>query len=236
MNAATATYTVPHNAPAGSARAMGQPTMPRTFSKRANNKEIRKENLYTAAVALFRQRGFEETRVEEITQAAGVAKGTFFNYFPTKEDVLLYIGERHMTRLGAAMNNGAGKQIAQERSAVAALKTVLATLADSLDEDKDLVRLAVDKAMKISHLAPAAGNRFSLQSLVVLLVRRAQRTGEIHPAVDPQLVAQMLEGLYYQQLVIWCQEDFSFDLGERLGQVVDVLLVGIGAHQQAPAG
>ncbi len=208
----------------------GRPMIQRPYGKRASNKELRKENLYTAAVTLFRQRGFDETRVEEITQAAGVAKGTFFNYFPTKEDVLLYIGERHMTRLGAAMGNGTGKQISQERSAIAALKTVLHTLADSLEEDKDLVRLAVDKAMKISHLAPTAGGRFSLQGLVALMISRAQRTGEIHPAVDPQLVAQMLEGLYYQQLVIWCQEDFGFDLGERLGQVVDLLLVGIGAH------
>ncbi len=213
-----------------------RPAMPKTYNKRANNKELRKENLYSAAVALFRQQGFDQTRVEEITQAAGVAKGTFFNYFPTKEDVLLYIGERHMTRLGAAMSNGAGKQAAQERSAIAALKTVLRALADSLEEDKDLVRLAVDKAMKISHLAPAAGGRFSLQGLVVLLIRRAQRTGEIHPAVDPELVAQMLEGLYYQQLVIWCQEDFAFDLGERLGQVVDMLLIGIGGPPSARNG
>jgi AcrR family transcriptional regulator len=217
-----------------SIKTAGRPVMPRVFNKRANNKEMRKENLYSAAVTLFRQRGFDETRVEEITQAAGVAKGTFFNYFPTKEDVLLYIGERHMTRLGAAMSNGAGKQLAQERSAIAALKTVLHALAHSLEEDKDLVRLAVDKAMKISHLAPNASGRFSLQGLTVLLIRRAQRAGEIHPAVDPELVAQMLEGLYYQQLVIWCQEDFGFDLGERLAQVVDLLLVGIGAHSATP--
>ena len=217
-----------------SIKTAGRPVMPRVFNKRANNKEMRKENLYAAAVTLFRDRGFDETRVEEITQAAGVAKGTFFNYFPTKEDVLLYIGERHMTRLGAAMSNGAGKQLAQERSAIAALKTVLHALAHSLEEDKDLVRLAVDKAMKISHLAPNASGRFSLQGLTVLLIRRAQRAGEIHPAVDPELVAQMLEGLYYQQLVIWCQEDFGFDLGERLAQVVDLLLVGIGAHSVTP--
>lgn len=212
-----------------------RPAVPRTYSKRASNKELRKENLYAAAVTLFRRQGFDQTRVEEITQAAGVAKGTFFNYFPTKEDVLLYIGERHMTRLGAAMSNGTGKQISQERSAVAALKAVLRALADSLEEDKDLVRLAVDKAMKITHLAPAAGGRFSLQGLVVLLIRRAQWTGEVHPAVDPELVAQMLEGLYYQQLVIWCQEEFAFDLGERLGQVVDMLLFGIGAQQTSGA-
>jgi AcrR family transcriptional regulator len=202
--------------------------MQRTYTKRVDSKQLRKENLYAAAVTLFRQRGFDETRVEEITRAAGVAKGTFFNYFPTKEDVLLYIGERHLSRLGGSMANGAAKQLSHERSAVAALKLLLRTFADSLNEDRDLVRLAVDKAMKISHLAPAAeGGKFGFQGLITLLISRGQRSGEIHPAIDPELVAQMLEGLYYQQLVIWCQEDFSFDLGERLEQVVDMMLVGI---------
>jgi AcrR family transcriptional regulator len=214
--------------------------MQRAYTKRIDNKTLRKENLYAAAVTLFRQRGFDETRVEEITRAAGVAKGTFFNYFPTKEDVLLYIGERHMSRLGGSMSNGASKHLSHERSAVAALKHLLRTFADGLNEDRDLVRLAVDKAMKISHLAPTSeGGKFGFQGLVALLIRRGQHTGEIHPAVDPELVAQMLEGLYYQQLVIWCQEDFVFDLGERLEQVVDMLLVGIanksGAQQFVPA-
>lgn len=205
------------------ARAADTPTY------RARSKELRRETIYLAAVDLFRRQGFEDTRVEQITQAAGVAKGTFFNYFPTKEDVLLYIGERHMMRLGAALNNGAGKELGRERSAVAGLKALLAALAAGLAEDRDLVRLAVDKAMKITHLAPDAGGRFGLQGLGSLLIRRAQFSGEIHPAVDPDLVAQMLEGLYYQQLVLWCRQDFAFDLGERLGEVVDLLLVGIAA-------
>ena len=197
--------------------------------KRQANKQQRKEDLYSVAMDLFRRQGFDDTRVEEITQAAGVAKGTFFNYFPTKEDVLLYIGERHMSRLGGALNNGAGKQLAEERSAVAALKMLMRTLASSLHDDRDLVRLAVDKAMKITYMAPGTeGRRFGFQVLVTLLIRRGQRTGEIHPAADPELVAQMLEGLYYQQLVIWCQDNFSFDLAERLEQVVDLLIVGIG--------
>ena len=54
------------------------------------------------------------------------------------------------------MNNGAGKQLGHERGAVASLKLLLRTFADGLNEDKDLVRLAVDKAMKISHLAPTS--------------------------------------------------------------------------------
>ena len=204
--------------------------------KRQANKQRRKEDLYSVAMDLFRRQGFDDTRVEEITQAAGVAKGTFFNYFPTKEDVLLYIGERHMSRLGSALNNGTGRRLSEERSAVAALKLLLRTLALSLHDDRDLVRLAVDKAMKITHMAPASeGRRFGFQALVALLIRRGQQTGEIHPAADPALVAQMIEGLYYQQLVIWCQENFSFDLAERLEQVVDLLIVGIGVKHIQPA-
>lgn len=206
------------------------PAAQMTSNKRELNKRLRKENIYAVAVELFRKQGFDETRVEEITQAAGVAKGTFFNYFPTKEDVLLYIGERHIARLGAAMANGSGRRISQSESAVAALKLFMRTLADSLAEDKDLVRLAVDRALKISHLAPPSSGRFGFRGLVAILISRGQRTREFHPDLDPDLVAQVLEGLYYQQLALWCQSDFAFDLGERLEQVVDLLVVGIGAR------
>lgn len=199
--------------------------------KRESNKRARKEAIYQVAMELFRRQGFDATRVEEITQAAGVAKGTFFNYFPTKEDVLLYIGERHVTRLGAALANGSGRRITQSQSATTALRLFMHTLADSLAEDRELVRLAVNKAMKMSHLAPVSPSRFGFRSLVAILVARGQRTGELHPDLEPELVAEVLEGLYYQQLAIWCQQDFAFDLGDRLEQVVDLLVHGIGARR-----
>ena len=44
-----------------------------------------------AAMDLFSRRGFSETTVEEITRAADVGKGTFFNYFPSKEHVLGFL-------------------------------------------------------------------------------------------------------------------------------------------------
>jgi len=47
-----------------------------------------KQRLYRAALRLFRDRGYEATTVQLIAQRAGVAKGTFFNYFPSKDDVL----------------------------------------------------------------------------------------------------------------------------------------------------
>src|SRR5438045_84507 len=57
--------------------------------------EIR-ERLFRAALQLFAQKGFLETTVEDITEAADVGKGTFFNYFPSKDHILLAFGEMQL--------------------------------------------------------------------------------------------------------------------------------------------
>lgn len=51
-------------------------------------KERTKKRIEDAALALFKEKGFSRTTVQEITRAANVAKGTFFNYFPTKDSIM----------------------------------------------------------------------------------------------------------------------------------------------------
>src|SRR5882762_7731531 len=63
------------------------PTSPSDRRQR-RSADIR-ERLFRAALDLFAQKGFTSTTVEQITEAADVGKGTFFNYFPSKEHVLL---------------------------------------------------------------------------------------------------------------------------------------------------
>ncbi len=64
--------------------------------------EIR-ERLFRAALDLFARKGFAETTVEDITEAADVGKGTFFNYFPSKDHILLAFGEMQLNKLEAAI-------------------------------------------------------------------------------------------------------------------------------------
>ncbi len=51
-------------------------------------KEQTKERIEQAALHLFREKGYTRTTVQEITNAANVAKGTFFNHFPTKDSIM----------------------------------------------------------------------------------------------------------------------------------------------------
>src|SRR6202023_786127 len=62
-----------------------------------------RERLFRAALDLFAKKGFAETTVEDITEAADVGKGTFFNYFPSKDHILLAFGEMQLSKLEAAI-------------------------------------------------------------------------------------------------------------------------------------
>src|SRR5580693_8731173 len=62
-----------------------------------------RERLFRASLELFAKKGFTETTVEDITNAADVGKGTFFNYFPSKDHILLAFGEMQLAKLRLAV-------------------------------------------------------------------------------------------------------------------------------------
>ena len=59
-----------------------------TKGNRARAREDLRASIYAAAIGLFRWNGYAATSVDSIVTSAGVAKGTFFNFFPSKLDAL----------------------------------------------------------------------------------------------------------------------------------------------------
>src|SRR5258706_14900927 len=68
-------------------------------SRRERRSAELRERLFRAALALFAKKGYLETTVEDITEAVDVGKGTFFNYFPSKDHILLGFAEMQLARL-----------------------------------------------------------------------------------------------------------------------------------------
>ena len=56
--------------------------------------DVRRDELLDTALGLFLERGYEHTSVEQITNAVGVAKGTFYHYFAAKQNLLEQLVER----------------------------------------------------------------------------------------------------------------------------------------------
>jgi len=194
--------------------------------KRETAKYERRERLYEAALALFRTQGYDDTTVDQITKRAGLAKGTFFNYFPTKDAVLRYLGVREIGRLGmmaVSTGNGFGSSLGK-------LKRLLGALAGSLEKDRELVSLIFRSGITVPDLLAGDAGGFSVQPMASLLIRQAQRTGEINAELDPDMLAAALDALYLQQLVRWCESSLPYSLEERLTGMVDLLLLGITAQ------
>src|SRR5690242_6407034 len=72
-------------------------------SRRERRSAELRERLFRSALSLFASKGYAETTVEDITEAADVGKGTFFNYFPSKEHILMAFGEMQLGRLEAVI-------------------------------------------------------------------------------------------------------------------------------------
>lgn len=71
----------------------------RAGGKRQENKERTKERILAAALELFREKGLEATTTKEVSKRAGIAEGTLFNYFKTKEDLALYFFQKETENL-----------------------------------------------------------------------------------------------------------------------------------------
>src|SRR5262245_54844277 len=78
--------------------------LPPAASRRERRSAELRERLFRSALALFASKGYAETTVEDITEAADVGKGTFFNYFPSKEHILMAFGEMQLAKLESVIN------------------------------------------------------------------------------------------------------------------------------------
>src|ERR1700728_4026793 len=103
-------------------------------NRRERRRVETRERIYRAALRIFAQRGYLQTTVEDITEAADVGKGTFFNYFPTKEHVLGTFGAERIAAIESALEE------AKRGAALPALRRMAVDLAGMWAESPELLR------------------------------------------------------------------------------------------------
>ncbi|MBY3053125.1 TetR family transcriptional regulator [Rhizobium laguerreae] len=101
-----------------------------TEGRRERKRRQTRERIEQAAMTLFLQRGFEATTIEDITEAADVSKRSFFDYFPSKEEVVFAWQDAFADRLMAAI----AARPAEEPSVAAVEAAITATVIASVDE------------------------------------------------------------------------------------------------------
>jgi NADH dehydrogenase len=159
-------------------------------SRRERKKRETRQRLLECAWQQFLEKGYDEATVEDITEAADVAKGTFFNYFATKEAALDELALWRLDQLGQQVRADVDiSSTVRTTTAVARIKRMLCALAGEFFPESDLPRhlLLARISAPIKHQSA-----HRLGSMMGELVEQGQRSGEIRTDIDADLIARLI--------------------------------------------
>ena len=161
--------------------------------------EVR-ERLFRSALDLFARKGFAETTVGDITNAADVGKGTFFNYFPSKEHILLAFGEMQLGKLRDAVE--------EARRSPEPIPQFLRSLSARMTQEP-MRNPAIVRALLQAYLSstPVREAMLDMQKRVLALhseiIELGQQRGEIRGDVSALEIAQVLRQTIFGTLLVW---------------------------------
>lgn len=173
--------------------------LPASGRRQRRSAETR-ERLFRSALELFAQKGFAETTVEDITEAADVGKGTFFNYFPSKDHILLAFGEMQLSKLESA--------IELARSSGEPMPEFLRALGVRMTQEPTR-NPAIIRALLQAYLSttPVRAAMMDLQrrvhALHTQMIQLGQERGEIRDDLPAAEIAYVFRQTIFGTLLIW---------------------------------
>lgn len=195
-------------------------------SRRERRSAELRERLFHAALLLFAQKGYSETTVEDITNAADVGKGTFFNYFPSKEHILAAFGRLQMDKVQAAVDEAPTTKLP--------IREILRQLAiEAVSEPAR--NPAMVRALLQANLSSAPVRETMREihtkatALLSQIVEVGQKRGEIQKDLNASDLAQTLRQSLLGAMLIWSLYGDG-TLQSRIETALAVLWNGIAAR------
>jgi len=153
-----------------------------------------------AALKLFADQGLSATTIEQITEAADVGKGTFFNYFPTKEHILLAFGDSRIKKIQSARDEarGGSKPIWQ------VLRRLAHSLAEEASHSPGLLRSILVAPLSRDPVREfMAGKMEEGRGVLEELFQIGQDRGELRTDLPAAHMARGFQQAVFGALVLW---------------------------------
>ena len=196
-------------------------------SRRERKKARTRTEIYSAAMNLFLRRGFDAVTIEDICEAADVARATFFLHFRNKEALLVEYGDIANAQLAAMLREHRG-------SATAALRQAFTFLADRAQRQPELVRLLVREVLSRPPVLSEHDERArDLVFLLSAVVRRGQASGEFRKRVEPTVAALAACAAFFAFIYEFVRRGGQLDIESAIGAALDVILNGLNERKRS---
>ncbi len=189
----------------GSASERHAPEEP--LSRRERRKLELRMRIVSAAEALFREQGFQATRVADICERADVAQKTFFNHFPAKQDVLREIAHAGIDELLGALESVRKSELTTAERLQSFFGTVAEHICERPTANRELVTEVVHLISGDREARTDQATR--LRAAFSTIIEDGLERGEITREHDEQTLTEMLLGAYYALIFNYANvEDF----------------------------
>jgi len=182
---------------------------------RERKKQKTKAAIQRAALRLFKRQGYEETTVEQIAAAADISESTFFNYFPSKEDVVIY--DEYDPQIFAALATGK-----QDEPLATSIEKLIGTLGALFEADHDAIYERAKLSLEVPELRAHAWEELEkARDLIGSII--AVRTGHDAAELDVRVISMAFVGAAFEASLEWVRSGGKGNMIDLLKKAIDAI-------------
>lgn len=189
----------------------------------------KREAILRAATRVFARNGYFNSKVADIASAAGVADGTVYLYFKSKEEILHSIFDRSVAK---AIAEGR-RQLAEISDPREKLRRIAHLHLARLGADRDLTvvfQVELRSSTKFMEEFSAAGFAEYL-GLIRATFEEGQRAGVFRQELNAKIVSKILFGALDEMATNWILSKRRYKLAPMADQVLDIFLNGVSVEK-----
>jgi len=186
-----------------------------------------REKLLSAAKILFEDQGYETTRVDQIIKQANVAKGTFYQHFDSKLEVLIAL-EREA---GRGRTREALVAIQAGAAALPVLDSYLESLAEWFEAREKIAEAMILSSLSRTDSETTHHPELSGRGFIHAVLEAAQRQGAIREDADAWELTGMVGGFITSSVLCWTRHPQAGQLSQLLKRSLKVFLEGAQARE-----
>ncbi len=194
------------------------------MSKSPEKMKAVKDRIFKAAMELFEEHGYENTSVADITQKAGVSKGTFFTHFPSKESVYSAVGGIFTEYIMEIAETG----LKENRPVKQIFLDCIGVVDEWCEENRKIIsQVMISDMHKTTMGSNTTNNRLAMAEMLITVFESAQQKAEISKDIYAADMASMLIGLFFTVMYDWINDNGTWSLKNKLVNYLEILFRGI---------
>jgi len=182
---------------------------------RERKKQKTKASIQRQALRLFKKRGYEETTIEDIAEAAEISPSTFFNYFPTKEDVVVY--DEYDPLMFSMLTDAPAGETARQ-----SIRRVLEAFGEIIEKDREDILERSRLVLEVPELRARIWEELE-KARDLFAAAIAARTGRDASDFEIQVVGMTLVGIAFQAGVEWVRIGGAGNLADLFRRAMEVV-------------